>query len=127
MRIISKTKAILLDNSAESIAEVLVAFLVLSIVMVLFAQGLRYATSAETNAIDNTKACDDSLIRLQKAVIGLNPEGVGSEGVTPENLDGGIKSPGELVLTKYYVTSSEGGDTNTFIYYVFDAKVKSDE
>ena len=52
MKIIAKTKAILLANKAETMAEVIIAFVVLSLVMALFAQGLRYATSAEKYAKD---------------------------------------------------------------------------
>ena len=40
MRRISKTGSILRDNSGETIVEVLVAFTLLSIIMLMFSQGI---------------------------------------------------------------------------------------
>ena len=70
MKILAKTKAKLLETKAESMAEVIVAFLVLSLVMALFAHGLRYATSVETYSKTNTENNDNSMIELQKTIAG---------------------------------------------------------
>ena len=83
MKILAKTKAKLLETKAESMAEVIVAFLVLSLVMALFAQGLRYATSVETYSKTNTENNDNSMIELQKTIAGKG--GTASRPEDPQN------------------------------------------
>ena len=46
MKIIAKTKAVLFSNKAETMVEVTVAFMVLSIIMALFAQRIMPSTGA---------------------------------------------------------------------------------
>ena len=114
MKILAKTKAKLIETKAESMAEVVVAFLVLSLVMALFAQGLRYATSAEAYAKDNTVACDKSMIELQKTLAGKG--GTAYRHDEPDNV--ALSSMNNaLKLSCYSVTT----DHDTNIYWVFDA------
>ncbi len=120
MKILSETKEILESNKAETMVEVIVAFLVLSIVMVLFAQGMRYATSAETFAVDNARACDEAMLRLQKTVTGNEDAAVR---MSTENVALGNQSD-MLKLSNYSVVLTDGGDTNVFYYWVFDANVE---
>ena len=68
MKIIAKTKAVLISNKAETLVEVIVAFAVLTIVCVLLGQGMSYAQSIEGFAIEKTKACDEAMRMLQHTV-----------------------------------------------------------
>ena len=123
MKIIAKTKAILISNLAETMVEVIVAFVVLSIVMVLFAQGIRFANAAEYYAIENSKACDKAMVNLQKTVTGHGSEtdmNVVSTNSENQTLDG--KSD-MLKITKYTITNTSGGDYNIYTYWVFDANL----
>lgn len=49
----------------ETMVEVLVAFVLLSIILVLFSQGIAWATRAESNATNNRKAADSAMEALQ--------------------------------------------------------------
>ena len=114
MKILAKTKAKLLETKAESMAEVIVAFLVLSLVMALFAQGLRYATSVETYSKTNTENNDNSMIELQKTIAGKG--GTASRPEDPQNRPLASQD-NALKLSQYFVVT--GHDTN--VYWVFDA------
>ena len=65
MRRISKTGNILACNSGETIVEVLVAFTLLSIIMLIFSQGIAFATNAEYRANKNRENADEALRRVQ--------------------------------------------------------------
>lgn len=125
MKIVAKTKAILIANTAETMAEVMVAFIVLMLVMALFAQGLRYAASAESYAKDNTVKCDESLLKLQKtlAVGGEGAENMGEPESRSLNADTGAfedSAKNSLKLTQYGV--KQEGDIAWNFYWVFDAR-----
>ena len=64
-KLINRISSILDDESGETIVEVVVAFALLSIMLVVFAQGLAWATSTEMNASEKRKTADDSMIQLQ--------------------------------------------------------------
>ena len=131
MKLIAKTKAVLMQNKAETMVEVIVAFAVLSIIMVLFAQGMRYAATAENHAVENTKNSDRAMLRLQQVIsknydvtnepedqkdtIEDNPINADPDKIA---LDG---KEGVLKLTKYEVELKNAGDSNKYLYYVFDA------
>jgi hypothetical protein len=113
MKIIAKTKRELLANKAESMAEVVVAFLVLTIVMTLFAQGISFSNRAEKYAVDRTRDSDKAMKDLLDTVIANH--GDADDGSTiKESLNG---QPNMLKLKLYIV--STGGDN--CIYYVYDA------
>lgn len=124
MKIIAKTKAILIQTKAETMVEVIVAFVVLSIVMALFAQGLNYATSAEVYAIENGKDYDQSMIYLQKTIAGSDDDEMVVRG-TPETEDLDASNleanNGLLILSEYSVKST--GDIGYYHYWVFDANL----
>lgn len=123
MKIVAKTKAVLLANTAETMAEVIIAFVVLSLVMALFAQGLRYATSAETYAKDRSVASDESLLKLQKtlAVGGEGAKNFETDKRTIITDDSEFKDPegNALKLTRYGVQNQD--DSGWHYYWVFDA------
>jgi len=120
VKIIGKTKAILLANKAESIVEVVIAFVVMTMVMALFAQGIRYSAVAENHAIERSKDSDAALRRLQNTVTGKANQATSSN-ISDKELTLKISDKKMLKLTMYTVTLPNGGDSNTFYYYVFDA------
>ena len=124
MKIIAKTKAVLFSNKAESMVEVIVAFVVLTIVMALFAQGMNFATSAEKYAIENTKANDAAILKLQKTVSGVGNEANSVNTITDESRLKLNDKPNMLILTKYSIVSGSG-PSNVFNYFVFDANLGS--
>ena len=122
MKIIGKTKAILIEKKAETMVEVVVAFLVMTIVMALFAQGMRYAATAQNFAMEKTRDTDKALKCLQNTVAGKsNPADVAINSSVIDDKDLNINGNKMLKLTKHRVTFQSGGDTNTFYYYVYDA------
>lgn len=136
MKIIAKTKAVLFANKAESMIEVIVAFTVMTIILALFAQGIRFANAAQGYAIEKTKDSDIAMQNLQDTVNG-NPNKKKADGVTVGSDDFGgdlIKIKDKdgndvemLKLKRYYVTFNNGGDSNTYYYYVFDADLKEND
>lgn len=85
-KIISRCKSVLNNRSGETIVEVVVAFALLSIMLVLFSQGIAWATNTEMKATDNRKKADDSMILLQKDLATKNVSGgsavvIGNNGV----------------------------------------------
>ena len=116
MKMIPKTNALLLANKAESMAEVTVAFMVLTIVMSLFAQGMKFALTAENYAIDRTRDSDLAMKKMLDTAIS-NADVAGSGGLPNESLGG----QDLLKLKMYYVTPDGGGDR--CVYYVYDANL----
>ena len=122
MKIIAKTKAVLVSNKAESIVEVIIAFVVLTIVMAMFADGMNFVTSAEKYAIENTKDNDTAMLRLQRTVSGITTdEAAGTEVTTASKLQLQDK-PNMLKLTEYTIQCGNG-PSNVYHYYVFDANL----
>ena len=121
MKIIAKTKAVLFTNKAESIVEVIIAFVVLTIVMVMFADGMNFVTSAEKYAIENTKDNDAAMLRLQRTVNGIANEADSTEVTTASKLQLQDK-PNMLKLTEYTIQCGSG-PSNVYHYYVFDANL----
>lgn len=65
MKCLLKTRRLLRDNSGETMVEVLVAFTLLSIMLVIFSQGLAYASKAEINAMKSREGADQAMNQLQ--------------------------------------------------------------
>ena len=74
MKILKKTSSILKNTSGESIIEVLVAFTLLSIMMVVFSQGLASASVSEVNAKKTRDSADQSMIDLQRKLASPTPK-----------------------------------------------------
>ena len=115
MKIIAKTKRELLTNKAESMAEVVVAFLVLTIVLTLFAQGISFSNRAEKYALDRTRDSDSAMRELLDTVIS-NGGDADDEGTSKEALNG----QANMLKLKMYIVTPEGGGDNC-VYYVYDA------
>lgn len=122
MKILAKTKAKLLETKAESMAEVIVAFLVLSLVMALFAQGLRYATSVEVYSKSNTENNDYSMIELQKTLAGKG----GNASRPDDPLNRPLASNNNALKLSQYVVSAKDNSHDFNVYWVFDAGSASD-
>lgn len=69
MKIIRKTFNLIEDNKGETIVEVVVAFAVLSIMMVMFAQGIAFATNSSVRASKTREKSDKAMIALQKKMV----------------------------------------------------------
>ena len=117
MKMIPKTKALLLANKAESMAEVTVAFMVLTIVLTLFAQGMRFAQTAENYAIDRSRDSDKAMKEMLDAAI-LDSGNADSDYTDLDDFDGHTDL---LKLTVYKVKPEGGGDN--CIYIVYDARL----
>ena len=73
MKKFMKTGMILKDTSGETMVEVLVAFALLSIIMLIFSQGLASATKSEMNAKQNRDSADNTMIKLQQKLASDTP------------------------------------------------------
>ena len=115
MKIIAKTKEALFANKAESMAEVVVAFMVLTIVMSLFAQGMKFSNAAERYAVDRTRDCDSAMKDLMDTV---TSNGGSAQAGSPHNEE--LDGQPDLLKYKIYTASPKGGGDNC-IYCVYDA------
>ena len=68
MKMFCKTRKLLLDNSGETMVEVIVAFTFLTIMLVVFSQGLAWATNSEAQASANRNSADQAMIHLQQSL-----------------------------------------------------------
>ena len=92
----------------ETMVEVLVAFVLLSIILVLFSQGIAWATRAEANASNSREAADSAMESLQHDLAN------GVTGVPNVNARILVKDGVELVPYIYY--------KNGYTYVVYRAK-----
>ena len=121
MKIIAKTRTVLISNKAETLVEVIVAFAVLTIVCVLLGQGMRYAQAIEGFAIEKTKACDEAMQMLQHTVT----KGGNKDPIIDDHEDISLEIDGKklLKIKKYIARPTERGKEVDYYYYVFDAKL----
>ena len=108
MKLIKKTTSILKDNSGETIVEVLVAFTVLSIMLLVFAEGLQMATRTEVRADQSRKSADAALADVQAKI--SNGESFGYSGAAI-NVNSGEGNSASIVPYTYTV------DGITFVVY----------
>ena len=88
MKLIRKT-SLIIDNSGETMVEVLVAFTLLSIMLVIFSQGIAWASKSEMNATKNRNNADTAMKDLQHALAANDP---GNSG-TPVSVGDGTVTP----------------------------------
>ncbi len=65
MKLIKKTSSIFGNNSGETMVEVLVAFTLLSIMLVVFSEGIAWASKSEMQATDRRNGADAAMKSLQ--------------------------------------------------------------
>lgn len=68
MRLIKKTNSILGSNSGETMVEVIVAFTLLSIMLIVFSEGIAWATRTEFNAGKSRTSADVAMRALQEYI-----------------------------------------------------------
>ena len=109
MRCIYKKGSILTDNSGETMVEVLVAFTMLSIMLVIFSQGLTWASKSEVQASKSRNNSDAAMKAFQTMCAR------GEKSTTPVP---GLQSPlsGRLRRGTYTYTG-DNGRTYSFLYY----------
>ena len=105
-KLADRIKPVLNNKKGETIVEVVVAFALLSIMLVIFTQGLAWATNTEMHASDNRKKADDTMIALQKDLATKHPEN-GAPLTYPND-------PSKVMPVKRYVYTVDG--TNYVVY-----------
>ena len=74
MKRLRKTGMILTDNSGETMVEVLVSFTLLSIMLVVFSQGIAWATKVEADSYRHRIASDEAMVQFKAELVDPNPE-----------------------------------------------------
>ena len=88
MKLIRKNGHVLGDNKGETIVEVVVAFTVLSIMMVLFSQGIVYASRSSMQADKKRDDADKAMIDLQEQIATDTSGSVPVPADVPAGIDG---------------------------------------
>lgn len=115
MRLIRKNNRIIADNSGETMVEVIVAFALLSIMLLLFSQGIAGATRSEYYAVKSRTSADIAMRALHeyKATNNIDSSNYScpvTVDVEEKQLDGG--------WLKYEYAVTVDGDT--YVYYEYD-------
>lgn len=113
MRCIFK-KGILSNNSGETMIEVLVAFTLLSIMMVLFSQGIKWATTTTANASTNREAADEAMLHVQQMIVSDSQLSQEAKGLLQT---GWGFCEGRVYYKKYEYTNPDNGRTYTYVVY----------
>ena len=109
MRCIIK-KGHILDNSGETIVEVMVAFTLLSIMLVMFSQGIAWATRSEMFATRTRQWSDRSMKDFQHSLATEgNRSDLGTVREVADGLSGRIK--------REQITHDVDGQAYTFVFY----------
>ena len=115
MKCVRNTVNILKDESGETIAEVLIAFILLTIVLLIYSQGIAMATKSEFNADNSRTGADQAMKQVQDDITDYK----GDDIVDCEDLTEQYQVPGYLdtriVHNSYTVTVD--GKTYTYVYY----------
>lgn len=104
MKILRKTASVLKDNAGESMVEVIVAFTVLSIMLLVFAEGLQMATKTEVRADQTRDAADAAMSNVQSKIASDDYSGMSNAGTINVG-------SGEITAYSYTV------DGHTYIVY----------
>lgn len=113
MKVIRKLDRMQNDNKGETIVEVVVAFAVLSIMMVMFAQGISYASHAGVAAEKKRSDADQALVRLQDK-LAANED----EGKVP--IAGGNLSSPIIVYRQVCEITLDDGSSYKYVVYTSD-------
>ena len=111
MRKLSKKTHILFDNSGETMVEVLVAFTVLSIMLLVFAEGLQMATRNTITADKSRDGADAAMATVQSKIAAGENFGHAEEEIA-------LSSDGDDVTGIVPYTYTENG--YTFVVYRAD-------
>ena len=109
MKCVRNAVSILNDKSGETIAEVLVTFILLTIVLLIYSQGIAMATKSELNADKSRTYADRALKQVQDDITDGNEDNLMGLYQVPEYLDT------RIVHNSYSITVD--GQTYTYVYY----------
>lgn len=116
MKLISKTRRILGDNSGETIVEVMVAFTLLTIMLLIFSQGIAFATNSERRAGKIRKSADDAMVDLQKERSGTDLDNVTPGGGDPKPVRNTAEGQ-ENLIRRYNYSVIEDSEGHSYIVY----------
>ena len=97
------------NKSGETMIEVLVAFTVLSMMLLLFSQGIAWATKSEVNASNSRSAADTAALALQ--------EYLAKGSTTHATVTAGTPSTGSDGITSTVYTVTIGTEMYTYTIY----------
>ena len=100
---------ILKDNSGETIVEVLVAFVLLTIMLVVYAQGIAWATNSEMNAEKSRTGADKAMKQVQDDISNGDAHELTEKYQVPVYLD-------TRIVHKTYTVTVDG-KSYTYVYY----------
>lgn len=107
MKRIGKTYNVISDNSGETMVEVLVAFALLSILLIIFAQGIANATRTELNADKSRIGADVAMKNAQDYMAEDN------SGKPYDQVQGYFDDR----VKRMSYTCTVDGQTYTYVYY----------
>lgn len=115
MRLIKKNYRIIADNAGETMVEVIVAFALLSIMLLLFTQGIAGATRSEYYAQKSRTSADVAMRALNEYIVTNNIDNENyscsiTVDVKEKQLGGG------WLKYEYVVTV----DDDSYVYYKYD-------
>ncbi len=97
------------DNRGETIVEVIVAFALLSIMLVLFSQGLAAASRSDMKAMETRTAADKAMLALQKDKV---------DNTNPPNKAPFSNVDGKVIYRQIYqITDEQTGEKYTYVVY----------
>ena len=97
------------DKRGETIVEVVVAFTLLSIMLLLFSQGLAAASKTDMKAMQTREAADKAMLNLQKEK---------ADQINPPNKAPVSAVDGNVIYRQVYqITDEESGEIYTYVVY----------
>ncbi len=114
-KFVSRITHVLNNKKGETIVEVVVAFALLAIMLLIFSQGLASATRTEMYASENRKKADESMNALQEKLATTKPEG-GAPIISPKDPQK-PDEPGKVLPIKRYIYTID--DETDYVVYEF--------
>lgn len=98
------------DNRGETIVEVIVAFALLSIMLVLFSQGLAAASRSDMKAMETRAAADKAMLKLQQTKVNTS--------IAQPNKAQAAEVDNNLIYRQVYpITDEQTGEIYTYVVY----------
>lgn len=111
MKEIKKSKKLPIgDNRGETIVEVIVAFALLTIMLVIFSQGLTYASRSDIRAMQTREAADRAMRKLQETKV--NNDGRNSTKAQAGSIDVNL-----IIRQIYTIEDEQSHESFTYIVY----------
>ena len=98
------------DNRGETIVEVIVAFALLSSMLVLFSQGLAAASRSDMKAMETRAEADKAMLKLQQTKV--------NTGITQPNKAQAAEIDNNLIYRQVYeIIDEQTGEKYTYVVY----------